>query len=282
MTELGINRFSPSMIMDYESCPRKFYFTTYLGLKLPQSMKHLEFGNAVHEAIGNIYNQYDKNTAWLHAERKLAKHEFEKKFTLDSLDPNEINYKGEKVYPTESLRVAGYEEMRDDGLAIIDSFWDQKEVLLAEHGVCPVRLEIPVKMPVKNIATGEMFEIPVSCRIDAENADDSIVELKTSTAAYDERETRKSAQALTYAWVKYLQTGKIHPLTYVVMRKKLKKADRIQVLRYEYEPADLLAFMGRIEAFIDGIRLKRFDKPAQNHPRFCDCERFNKLFNNTI
>ena len=64
MNTLGINRFSPSMIMDYESCPRKFYYTSFLGLKLPQSMKHLEFGNAIHSAIGNIYDQYDRDVAW--------------------------------------------------------------------------------------------------------------------------------------------------------------------------------------------------------------------------
>lgn len=282
MSDLGINRFSPSMIMDYEKCPRKFYYATYLGLKLPQSMKHLEFGNAIHEAIGNIYDQYDKDTAWQLAEKKHAKNAFLKKFTLASLDPDELKLSGEKCYPTEEDRIAGFEEMKEDGLAIIDSYWDEKEVLLAEHGICPVRLEIPVKMPVKNLTTGEPFEIPLSCRIDAENHDLSVVELKTSKGKYDERETRKSAQSLTYSLVRYLQLGRIVPLTYVVMLKGRVGNDRIQVLRYEYEMADLLAFMTRIESFIENVRAKRFDRPNVNHDRWCDCHKFDKLFENAI
>lgn len=279
---LGINRFSPSMIMDYEGCPRKFYYATFLGLRLPQSMKHLEFGNAMHSAIGNIYDQYDEETAWLHAEKKLVKQTFKEQFPLSSLDPDERNTKGEKVYPTEADRVAGWEAMKADGLSIIDSYWDEKEVLLAEHGVCPSRLEIPVKMEIKNLVTGTPFEIPVSCRLDGENADGSIIELKTSKNAYDERETRKSAQSLTYVLTKFLTLGRIVPLTYVVMRKGVKGPDRIQILRYEYEEADLFAFMGRIEAFIEGVRARNFSKSTVNHPRFCDCAKFDALFENAL
>lgn len=282
MKDLGINRFSPSMIMDYEKCPKKFYYATYLGLKLPQSMKHLEFGNAIHEAIGNIYDQYDKDTAWQLAEKKLAKNAFLKKFTLDSLDPGELKMNGELCYPTEADRIAGFEEMKEDGLDIIDSYWDEKEVLLAEHGICPVRLEIPVKMQVRNLATKEFFEIPVSCRIDAENADNSTVELKTSKGKYDERETRKSPQSLIYTLVKFQQTGKILPLTYVVMLKGRVGNDRIQILRYEYEEADLLAFMTRIESFIENVRAQRFERPTSGHERWCDCLKFDKLFENAI
>jgi hypothetical protein len=270
------------MIMDYEKCPRKFYYATYLGLRLPQSMKHLDFGNAIHEAIGNIYDQFDEDVAWTHAEKKFAKQAFERKFTLASLDPNEQKLSGELVYPTEKDRVEGFEEMRDDGISIIDAYWNEKEVLLAEHGICPVRLEIPVKIPVKNLATGEFFEIPVSCRIDAENKDNSTVELKTSKARYDERETRKSPQSLIYTLVKYQQTGKILPLTYVVMLKGRVGNDKIQVIRYEYDEADLLSFMTRIESFIENVRLKRFDKPTRDHERWCDCQKFDKLFENAI
>lgn len=240
-------------------------------------MKHLEFGNAVHEAIGNIYDQYDKETAWKLSDKKLAKRAFSKKFTIDSLDPGELNMKGELVYTTEANRAKGFEEMRDDGLSIIDSYWNEKEVLLAEHGVNPVRLEVPIKMPVKNLITGEPFEIPLSCRIDGVNEDGSVVELKTSKAKYDERDTRKSPQALIYTLAGFLMTGKILPLTYVVMLKGRVRDDRIQILRYEYEEADLLSFMTRIESFIEGVRLKRFDRPTRDHPRFCDCDKFSSM-----
>ena len=269
--------------MDYEKCPKKFYYTAYLGLKLPQSMKHLDFGNAIHEAVGNIYDQYDNEDAWKHAEKKHARAAFNSKFTLKSLDPDELKMDGvTKVYPTEQDRIAGFEEMKADGLSIIDAYWDEKEVLLAQHGINPVKFEIPVKMEVKNLTTGVPFEIPVSCRIDAENVDGSIIEMKTSKGAYDEVETRKSAQSLTYVTVRYLQTGKIFPLTYVVMRKGLVGMNKIQLLKYIYEEVDLLAFMGRIEAFIENVRLQRFDRSSNGHERWCDCLKFDKLFENAI
>ena len=66
------------------------------------------------------------------------------------------------------------------------------------------------------------------------------------------------------------------------MRKGLKGSDRIQLLKYQYDEADLLAFCGRIEAFIENVRAKNFTKPARDHPRFCDCVKFDELFENAI
>jgi len=274
-SDLGINRFSPSGMMMYESCPKAFYYQVWLGLKLPQPQKHFAFGHAVHNAIGNIYDQKDKETNWEHAERKLAVNTFKSQFKIDAFDINELNWKGEKVYESEHDMQVDYDDMLLDGVKIIESYWDEKEALLAQYGIDLVQLEIPYKGAMKNLVTGIDFEIPLSCRLDALNKDESIVELKTSGQKYDVEEKRKSAQALTYVWVKYQQTGRLMPLTYIVMLKGRKK-DRIQVIRYDYKLADLEMFMHRVQAFIDGVKNREFDRGVMNHPMWCECRKFDR------
>ncbi len=62
------------------------------------------------------------------------------------------------------------------------------------------------------------------------------------------------------------------------MRKGLsaKSKERIQVLKYTYEEADVLAFIARIEAILEQIKAHRFDRPAIGHPQFCDCWKYEK------
>lgn len=277
--KLGITRISPSMIKEYEDCPKLFFYRSWLGLKLPQTQVHFVFGNAIHLAIDNIYDQFDKDELWKHAELKIVKDIFLKEFTIDALDKDEKNFYGEPAYPTEEDRVKKFEEMRDDGLLIIKSYWEQKEFLLATHDINPIRFEVVAKFPIIHPHTKVALEIPGSGRLDAENYNGGIVELKTSKAKYDEVETRNLPQALFYVMWKYLTDGKMPPwLTYIVMRKGLsaKSKDRIQVLKYHYEEADVLAFISRIEAILEQIRARRFDRPSIGHPQFCDCYKFEK------
>ena len=278
-TKIGINRITPSMLTEYESCAKLFYYRSWLGLKLPQTQVHFTFGSAVHLAIGNIYDQMDKVDLWKHAELKIVKDIFLKEFTLDALDKDELNYKGGKAYPTEKERVEKFEELRDDGIAIIKSYWDMKEDLYATHDINPTQFEISVKIPIIHPVTKQELEIPMSCRLDALNYNEGIVEMKTSKAKYDEVETRNLPQALSYVMVRYMQTGKLPPwLTYIVMRKGLsaKSQDRIQILKYKYEEADVLAFVARIESILEKIRAHQFDRSVIGHPQFCDCWKYEK------
>lgn len=279
MSKIGINRISPSMIKEYEDCPKLFYYRSWLGLKLPQPQVHFVFGNAVHLAIGNIYDQLDNEDLWKHAEFKIVKEIFLKNFTLDALDKDELNFNDQPVYPTEEDRVKKFEEMKNDGLSILKSYWDMKEDLLATHDINPTSFEVSVKCPIVHPVTKQELDLPASCRLDAVNYNGAVVELKTSKAKYDEVETRNLPQALFYNMVKYLQEGKLPPwLAYIVMRKGLspKSKERIQVLKYTYEEADILAFIARVESIIEKIRAHQFDRPAIGHPQFCDCWKYEK------
>lgn len=279
MSILGINRISPSMIKEYEDCPKLFYYRSWLGLKLPQTQVHFAFGNAIHLAVGNIYDQLDNEDLWKHAEIKIVKDIFLENFKLEHLDKDELNYNDQPVYPTEVDRVKKFEEMRDDGLLIIKSYWDVKEDLLATYDINPTQFEVVAKFQITHPITKETLEIPGSGRVDAINHNGGIVEMKTSKAKYDEVETRNLPQALFYVMWHYLTKGEMPPwLAYVVMRKGLsaKSKDRIQILKYTYEEADVLAFMARIESIIEKIRAHQFDRPTIGHPPFCDCYKFEK------
>lgn len=269
MKTLGINRISPSMLMEYESCPKLFYYRSWLGLKLPQPQVHFKFGDAIHAAIGNIYDQMDKKTKWKLAEMKIAKNLFLKMFTLECLDRD--------LYGSEEERVAKFEEMRDDGVAIIKTFWDRKEEMLIQHRINPMQFEIGGKVPIKNLSTGKELEVPISFRLDAVNdSEEHIIELKTSKAKYDEQETRNSLQALSYVTVKFFETGKVYKLTYVVMLKGRKSEDRIQILPYTYDEADIMSFIAKVEITLEKIRNREFDRPAMGHQNWCDCYRFEE------
>jgi CRISPR/Cas system-associated exonuclease Cas4 (RecB family) len=267
--EIGINRISPSMLVEYENCPLLFYYRSWLGIRLPQGMRHLKFGTAVHEAIGNIYDQCDKKTHWEFAELKLVKKTFLENWTESCVDAED------ESDPVRRKQM--YEDMKDDGLNIIKSYWNQKESLLAEYGILPDRLEIPMKIPIFHPASKEAAEIPMSGRIDGMQQN-TIIEFKTSKARYNEFETRNSPQALSYNLLWYCKTGKIPDRTiYVVMLKNRKKEDRIQVLEYTYDLTDVENFFNKVEATLEKIRNREFDKPKIGHPRFCDCHRYEKL-----
>jgi len=279
MSTLGINRITPSMITEYENCPRLFYYRSFLGLKLPQSQVHFVFGNAIHLAIGNVYEQMDTKDFWKYAKISVAKKVFLKEFTIDALDKNDKNYNNELTYPTEEIRLKKFEEMRDDGLAIIKSFWEKKEELLNVHDINPVEFELIVKIPIIHPLTKEPLEVPMSGRIDSLNYDGGIIEMKTSKVKYHETDTRNLPQALSYVLIRYLQTGRMPPwLMYIVMRKglSLNSKNRIQILKYYYEEADVLSFVARIESTLEKIRARQFNVPAIGHPPYCDCEKYRK------
>lgn len=276
--ELGIKRITPSMIGQYKKCPKAFYYSSWLGLKLPQTMRHLEFGTAFHAALDNIYEQYDNADGWSLADFSIAKKQFTDKFTEKSVDILEFQQKAYKYPDPVAAQKETYETMLADGIAMLKEYWDRKEELRANHGIDPKEFELIMKIPVHNPDTQEILEIPMSGRLDAISADESIVEFKTSSAKYDPIETRSLPQSLSYNLLHYCKYGRLPKrLSYVVIIKGRKKSgDRIQVLSYEYDKADIATFFEEVKAILSKIRNREFDKPLKNHDRWCDCQKFEE------
>ena len=256
------------MLVEYENCPKAFYYKSWLGLKLPQSREHLEFGSAIHLAIDNIYEQYDKKDKWKNAEISIPKKIFKSNFKLEHFDGNTF---------TEEERLSKFNEMLADGLEIIEQFWAEKERLMIEKEVNPTKFEIPIKTEIQHPDTGEPVELPLSCRIDALTDGHKIIEFKTSSKEYVEEETKRSLQALSYATVHY-QLHQIIPIVdYIVMIKKRKK-DKIQHFSISYNKSDLISYVERVNVIIEKIKNREFSRLSKNHPFFCDCVKFDELF----
>lgn len=267
MKDLGITRISPSMLMEYESCPKLFYYRSWLGLQLPQPQRHLKFGSAIHLAIDNIYEQFDEKDKWKLADKTIPKKIFKKNWTVSCI--------GDDEFKTLQERTDCFDEMLEDGLEIIDQFWDRKEEIYST-GFEPVKFEIPIKRVLKNLKTGKLFEIPHSMRLDSEAKRDRIGEFKTSAKEYDPTETKNSLQSLSYAYEKFDRTNTIPWVDYIVMVKKRKK-NKIQHFTIVYTESDLLSYCERVDTILDRIRNREFEPPPRGHPPWCDCKKFVEL-----
>ena len=257
---IGLNRISPSMIMSYETCPRSFFYGTFLGLQLPQPQHHLLFGTAIHAAIGNIYDQKDKKTNWELAEFSCVKRTFEDYWTKDMCETDIL-----------------YDEMYADGIEMLKSYWDSKEYLLSQYGIDILESESIMKLPLRNVQSSDVLPIPLSMRLDAISPN-GVVEYKTSSSKYDEEETKQKAQTLAYAYGYKEKYGKLPEyVTYVVLRKKLKGRDKVQVLQYQITDQDLVEFYHRVETILQKISNGEFSKPATGHAPYCDCYKFEEL-----
>jgi hypothetical protein len=258
--EIGLKRISPSMLQEYQACPLLFYYRSWLGLKLEDVQVHFAFGTAIHLAIDALYEGRNEDGSW----------------TLRIAGDNAVEiFKKNFVYsPQLGVDMVKYEEMLADGVVIVQEYWDNKEILLA-NGVDPVAFEIPGKDFVCNPETKEPLPIPLSYRLDCIGKNHTVVEFKTSSAPYDNFETRARPQSLCYIWAYYHKYGVIPVLHYVVMLKKRKK-DKIQHLWFRYEMADILAFDAEVRATLDKIKNREFSKPLKGHNKWCDCRKFEE------
>lgn len=260
MNPYGIEKISPSALTCYENCPKAFYYTVYLGLQLPQTKIHFEFGTAIHEAIDIMYQgRIDGKWIGMDAAHKAIEH-FKKRFDNKLLD---------------DVSFEDYNAAVEDGVNILKAYWDEKEVLLAQ-GVDPIEFEIPGKDVMRNPETGEPLPVLLSYRLDGVGKD-TVIEFKTSAALYDAFEVRNRIQSLCYVWVYYQKYGVVPKLHYVIMIKKQRKAvDRIQHLPLPYDIADIMAFDARVRVILEKIKNKEFDRPRRGHMPYCDCIKIEK------
>lgn len=266
MNDIGIKRITPSMLVEYEKCPKLFYYRSWLGIKMPDSKVHLFFGTAVHAAIDHIYflrpTWEEKDPQFFQQVVEI----FKKEFKLEHVDIPDMS---------DSDRQVRYDEMILDGCGMLEQFWAEKEYLWAE-GVQPVRMELPIKMDVWNPKTKENLCVPMSGRLDGETEGNDVIEFKTSSAKYDNFETHGSCQARSYVWMQYCRTGKIPVVHYVILLKK-RKRERIQYLPLRFDEGDIMSFDSKVRTMLEKIRNREFDKPMRNHDRWCDCEKYERL-----
>ena len=279
---IGMEKFSPSALDCYEQCPRLFYFQNWLGLKLEEDKLHLDFGNAIHSAIGMIFAQYDNNFggSWEAADFKPVEADFRRQWTQKNVP--DVSY--DKFKTTAAGRDSSisskeelYGSMLQDGIDMLKSYWDAKEVMLVEYGHDLVNFERYMKQTLFNpLNREEKLPIPMSYRIDAMTRKaDKIVDFKTSKGKYDLVETRKKIQGQLYLLGHWCETGNfVGEFDYIVLRKGLKREDKIEVVRLVYDEADIVATFYRIQAILVRIGNREFSKPALGHASYCQCTKY--------
>lgn len=286
---IGLQKISPSQLDSYETCPLLFYYQNWLGLKLKEDKLHMDFGNAIHEAVGTIYVQYDDNFggAWSGASFKRVEERFLDKWRLSNVPQASFDAFMETRAGKDSGYTSNkqlYEAMKEDGLIMLKSYWDQKEQFLIDYGYDFSDFEEYARVEMKNPENPkEVLPIPLSMRLDARTRKrDKIVDFKTSKNKYDEAESRKKIQGQCYLFAELMQTGKmIYDFDYIVFRKNLKKENRIEIVQLHYDEADMVAFFYRVQSILARISNREFDRPTSGHPNYCDCWEFQKALSIT-
>lgn len=285
---IGLDRISPTMLQTYEDCPLNFYYQCWLGLKLEDDRMHMDFGNAVQRAIEVIYAIYDNNFggAW-EAEKGSFEdkvlYTFKQHWTKHQVP--DISFK--KFMSTKAGKESGftdksqlYKAMYDDGVAILQSYWNDKEMLLTKHDLDLEDFEIMMRVEMHNPANpSEKLPIPLSGRIDAKNRKTTkLIDFKTSKGAYNEEDSRKLMQCRAYPFAWLMKHNVFIPnFDYVVLRKGLKSPDRVQVVSLKFDEADMLAFYEQVKSILTKIANREFSRPRSGHANFCDCYKFEKL-----
>ena len=260
MTNIGIDRITPSGLMTFKSCPKAFYYSYFLGLQMEQLQIHFKFGTAIHLAIDEIFRQVQANEDNLQQILNI----FNENFLLEHVDNVPIKDRDTK-----------YLEMTLDGGNMLVEFYQMRFELI-KAGVHPIETEIVFKGQLYHPETKKEWPVPMSLRIDGENPD-RICEFKTSASKYDEEETRQSLQAKSYVFTRFLQTGIIKPIDYVVLIKKRKK-NKIQHFTITYSYEEMLGYQEEVESIFKKIINREFDANP-NHPYYCDCKKFDEVLN---
>ena len=255
-----ISRFSPSMILDYISCPKLFYYRYVAGIKLPQKQIHLVFGSAIHAGIEGMFNGIDPYK------------EFERTFVK------------EKLLKEEHDLFAEYQVLGRD---MLKNYLDRHEILNKLYGLDKGESEKYDRRHIINPLSGEESSLPMSLKIDrladiVDGVPQRIVEYKTSKAKWASDAANLKIQTKLYCLWYYSEYGVLPPkeTVYIILLKKFNKYDKsqkIQVLTTNYTKQDLAQTFEMVELIIEKINNNEFKRNNGWHPPYCDCARFEEV-----
>ena len=261
MSEIQLlEKFSPSMLIDYISCPMSFYYKNIAKLKLPQQPQiHLLFGTAVHAAVENIYIGKDPFGI------------FEETFDKEKLLPEEY---------------AKYEEFVPLGKEMIKNYQAEHPMLDKLYDLNNGQSELYIRKKLVHPLTGEEMEIPMSGRIDRMTHTGRVVEYKTSARPWQENDVVYRTQTMLYNLWYYTEYKTVPEETvYIILIKQYKKTSKtkvVQILTNHATINELASMFDEVKIMITKINNRIFEKPAGFHPNWCDCRKFEALLFNNI
>lgn len=248
-----LDRFSPSMLIEYLNCPLSFYYRYIAKIKLPQKQIHLVFGSAVHAAIEALF------------ENKEPIEAFDKEYDINKLMDDEKDL---------------HTEYKSLGYEMIKNYMKEFPTLDNLYNLSDGQSELYIRKKLRNPITGEETEIPISGRIDRITDSGKIIEFKTSKNKWKKADLNYKLQTQLYNLWYYTEYNKMPEETlYIVLLKKYKhegRGETFQVLSEHCTIDDLASTFEEIKYLLAKINNNEFERPSGFHPKWCDCYRFEE------
>jgi len=258
-----IQKFSPSMMIDYLNCPKLFYYRYIAKIQLPQKKIHLEFGSAVHAAIEDSFDGKDPHKA------------FTDTFNINNLLPEEHDL---------------FEEYTELGHEMVTNWIDRLDMIDGIYDIRKGQSELYIRKVLSNPITGESFEIPMSGRIDRLTDSKRIIEFKTAGKPWNDADLNFKLQTNLYCLWYWNEYGEMpEEIVYIVLLKKYKNKEElvknykkdqyIQILPLHLTIEDLASTFEEVKVLLDKINNREFDEPNGYHPSWCDCRKYEEILN---
>ena len=231
-----MDHLSSSQINLYLLCGLKYRFQYLDKLPKPFRSSALAFGSAVHSAL-----------AWLHSERKNgiapSLEQLHKIFDAD--------WYSQRI-ETEMQYKDGDEESKlaEQGKEMLGMYFN------IPHK--PIKgSEIPFTVPLLNPSTGERLGINLEGYFDLVEADDTIVEFKTSAQALTANDIKVHLQLTAYGYA-YGLLHRRQPRAYRIVNFVKTKKPKLDVTETERSDANFEAFYHLCEQILNGITKQIF------------------------
>lgn len=251
-----IEKFSPSMMIDYISCPLMFYYRYISKIQLPQKQIHLLFGSAIHASVEKIYDKEEPYSIF-----------------------NEIFIKS-KLLDDEKEKHKEYVAL---GHEMIKNYIKDHVTLDALYDLNNGQSELYIKRYLTNPLTNEKSSLPMSGRIDRLTDDGKIVEYKTSAKKWTADAVNYKIQTLLYNLWYYSEYENLPTETlYIILLKKYKKVGRgetYQLLSKHCTIDELASTFEEVEININKINNNEFERPRGYHLAWCDCYLYEDFLN---
>jgi len=243
-----IDHLSSSQIKLYLQCPQKYQFQ-YVDL-IPRAFRTsaLVFGSAIHSAL-----------AWFHSSRLKGIKASEEKLC--------------KIFETDWFSYSVDNDVRylsgDDPMRLVVMGREMLSLYFREPQVEIKGSEVPFTIPLASPVDGRELGVNLEGFLDLVEADDTIVEFKTSSQVMNPFDIQTMLQLSAYGYA-FRQLYKRHPKRFKVVNFVKNKKPKIEVTETTREDSDYEAFFSIAEQVLKSIRQSIF------YPRtgfWCkDCE----------
>lgn len=238
-----LNHLSVSAVTTYQSCPKMFYLQYVLKVMQFPS-KALEIGKFVHSGI-EMFNQKKDWESIL------------KKEILSKLNDENV-----EVFRIVRRIIKTYERNPVEGNTVAN--------------------ELKCEFPLIN-SKGEQIPLPFLGFIDRV-IDRGIVEYKTSAEDYTQEQIDTSLQATIYSYFYGKKYGELPKdiIYWVANKKKVMKEDEYvpQILTTCRTQNDIDNAFDEVKDVYNNIMAEKFEIGKENHPFWCNCNKYNNLIPN--